>query len=305
MMESSRGPGFIGTLLALVVLAIFVLFYLFAFDEGMQGGNKNIASVIKEQTADIARLNEEIGLKGRTLSTLPALKEQAKALASANSDIQSLESRITNLEATVESATADIAEKTKEFEIYKDRYRAFVRNKAKGETLDELETTKETFKNVTIREVSAVGMQIRYEGGLKRVPYEELHPEMQDYYQFDSAQKDHALAEEDSVRKQHDAAVGAAEKVAAGESVAQNNNAINEIREKAAQKVRTLEGQIKVLESEISSLRSDLSLAASAAASARAAGRIHRDKTGEITRNINSKQTRIQNIRAEINRMPR
>jgi chromosome segregation ATPase len=128
---------------------------------------------------------------------------------------------------------------------------------------------------------------------------------MQDYYQFDTAQKNQAIAMEDSMRKQHETAVSVAENKAAEGVALQKDNAINEDREKTAQRILALEGQIKVLENDIGNLRSDLSRASAAAASARAMGRIHLDKSGQISREINSKQTRIQNLRAEINRTQR
>ena len=305
MMESSRGPGFIGTLLALVVLAIFVLFYLFAFDEGMQGGGRNIQSVIAEQERDIGRLREDTRLRGKELERLPKLNENQKALSSAMRENRDLETQINGLKDSVASTSSDISLKAKEFETYKDDYRAFVRGKAKGEIMEKLETTKGTYDNVTIREVTAIGMQIRHEGGLKRVPYEELPAKMQDYYQFDPTQKAAAIANEDSVRNQHDTAVAIAENIAAEGAAMQKDNATIENREIAERNILKMEAQVQSLQDEITRLNSDLSRASMEASSARAAGRIHLDKSGEIRRNITAKQNRISSLRTEISRSRR
>jgi hypothetical protein len=56
MMSSGRGPGVIGMLMALVVLVGFGVLFMFATDEGFQGGDQSIESIIKHQAGDIESL---------------------------------------------------------------------------------------------------------------------------------------------------------------------------------------------------------------------------------------------------------
>lgn len=211
MMESSRGPGVIGMLLALVVMAIFVMLFIFAFDEKFQGGGKSIESVIADQAREINDVKTAISEAEKQLTDVPAIKTRINELAVLKRENQSRASGIEGLVSGIEAAKEQISSLTRDSEAYKDKYRAMVRGKAKGETMERLETRDgKVYLNVTVREVSAIGIQIMHDGGLKRVPYEQLPESMVDRFQFDAKQKAAAIAKEEEERAQHDSAVSTA-----------------------------------------------------------------------------------------------
>ena len=304
MMSSGRGPGVIGMLMALVVLIGFGLLFMFAFDEGFQGGAQSIESVIASQAKEIEGCQNRIASGEKTLATAPALIATAKEVSRFKRESQSLKERIAVLKTGIETANADIAGINKNFEEYKDQYRAYVRSKAKGETMPVLETkTGIIYKNVNIREVTPVGIQIRHDEGQKRIPFEELPDSLVDYYQFDPNQKAAALADENATRDVHEAQATAAGILADQAMAEQRAKDAAEKREKTLREVATKEAQIDGLKGDIRGLQSDLDRAAAEAIAAKAAGRMHLNKSGSIGANISSKQNRISALRSEIDRM--
>ncbi len=259
LMTSARGPGVIGTILALIVLLGFGLLFMYSFDEGSQGAGKTIESVIRDQHREIESLTVRIGNhaarldqgKGRK-SILDELKKTETQAVRQRAEIEWLEERGTSLDG-------ELAAIGEEFETYKDRYRAHVRKAAEGTKLDRLTTLHgETFENVTIRQVNAVGMQIAHQAGFKRIPFEELPEDMMDLYQFCPAQKEQALAREKEIRNLHEtqvaAAKGAVEQKRAEEAVRQE--ALQ--REQNARLLQNSLDRIKTLEDEIRQLQRDI-----------------------------------------------
>ena len=210
-MSSARGPGVIGMLMALVVLVGFGLLFMFAFDEGMQGADQSIESFIAHQAKEIDNIKHTISRGEVQLGKAPALVAAEKELKATKRENQFREGMVGSLKQGIVAANQSIAAKTQEFEAYKDEYRAFTRSKAKGQTIERLQTrTGEVYEKVTIRQVTPIGIQILYDGGQKRINFEDLPPAMQDHYQFDPKQKAAALASENTVRKEHEAAVSVA-----------------------------------------------------------------------------------------------
>jgi hypothetical protein len=255
MMESSRGPGVIGMLLALVVMAIFVMLFIFAFDEKFQGGGKSIESVIADQAREINDVKTAISEAEKQLTDVPAIKTRTNELAVLKRENQSRASGIEGLVSGIESAKEQIASLTRDFEAYKDKYRAMVRGKAKGETMERLETRDgKVYLNVTVREVSAIGIQIMHDGGLKRVPYEQLAESMVDRFQFDAKQKAAAIAKEEEERAQHDSAVSTA-KAAETQGLEEKRKTEAEARKEAmARDLAVRQSRIMSMRREIDSL---------------------------------------------------
>ncbi len=215
MMESGRGPGVVGMVLALVVLAIFALLYLFAFDEGMMGTGKTIESVIAGQADQIDNLQFELERHEGELREAELLKVTADKMEAAKAENRNRDERVAALRTEIGAEGDGLSANIAGFEAYVEEYRAHVRDAAKGRILEQLETTEgKVYKDVNILEVTAVGMEIRHEGGLRRIPFEELPEEMQDHFQFDSQQKELALSKELATRNQHEARVDAAKQVA-------------------------------------------------------------------------------------------
>jgi chromosome segregation ATPase len=255
LMSSGRGPGVIGMLLALVVLVGFGVLFVFAFDEGFQGKEQSIESVIANQSKEIADLEQGIARGRARLAEAPKRDAAAGELNTLNRENRFRDGKLDSLRAGVTAAKEAIAAKQREIGAYKDEYRAFVRGRAKGTTMDRLETRGgDVYQKVSVREVTAVGMQIMHEGGQKRIPFEDLPAELQDYYQFDPAQKAAAVAREEAERGEHEAAVQVAAEAADRQDMERREKEAEANRERAARALVVIDAKIKTLAEEIRSL---------------------------------------------------
>lgn len=304
MMQSSRGPGVIGTLLALVVVLGFGLLFLFAFDEGFQGGGKSIESVIKAQASEIDNMKDEIAAGTATLEREPARIAATDGLKRVRLAMKGLEEKEGVLKSKIEALKAELLTRSEQWEAYKNEYRVFIRGKAKGQVLETLETRNgEIFKSVSIREVTAIGVQIRHDNGFKRIAFEELKDDLQDFYQFDPAQKESAVADETAARDKHEAAVAVVNGQQEELMALQHEKDDIEAKAKIQGQIAEKEAQIKNLESDINGLEHDKTMAQASADAARAAGKMHLNKTGNIDSRIRYKKNQISALQADITQM--
>jgi chromosome segregation ATPase len=304
MMSSGRGPGVIGMLMALVVLVGFGTLFMFAFDEGFQGGGPTIESEIATQAKDLDSFQARISVGKEKLALAPARTKAADELRSAKATSKTLAQNAESLKATIKERVAEIEAKQDEWSAYKDNYREFIRGQSKGQELATLETRNgDVYKNVSIREVTAVGIQIRHEEGHKRIQFEELTDEMQDHYQFDPAQKADELAREADLRKAHEAAAAVANTQADEQLAMQREKAASEAKEKVMRTIQEQQLQIETATSEVTSLEGELVRAQAEADAARAAGKMHLSKSGSINGKIRFQKNRIATLQAEIGRL--
>lgn len=291
-------------IMALIVLLGFGLLFMFAFDEGFQGGGQTIEGLIAEQATQIAGMEDRAAAGKESLALVPGRNAAADELSRVKRESLNLQNSIVRLNSRVDALNQGFVQQNDDFDGYKNDYRAHARAAAKGTEMETLETTNGgVYKRVNIREVTAIGIQIRHEEGQKRIPFEELPEAMKDHFQFDPNQKEEALAGENSVRDVHDAAVAAANVVADEEMVRQRGIEKERVREKLNQEIAVKESQIAMLKGEILSLEGDMSRAAAEASAARAAGRMHINKSGRISGNIRSKKNRISTLAMEINQL--
>lgn len=289
--------------MALIVLLGFGLLFMFAADDSERGG-KSIESVIRSQAKDIEGYQSSITHGRKTLELAPARKAATKELAGIKRDNRTLQEDAARLTKKVEDCKVEIVGRNEAWEVYKDEYRVYARGKAKGETMDQLETlTGAVYLNVAIREVTPIGIQIRHGDGQKRIPFEDLPEAMKDRFQFDPKQKDKAMAAELETQKGHDAAAVVADELAGQKMGEQRAKDSEEAKEKVRQEIAVKEGLIASLKQEITGLNSELDRAAADAVAARAAGKMHMNKSGSINSNIRSKQNRISILQAEVGQM--
>jgi len=136
------------------------------------------------------------------------------------------------------------------------------RSQAVGQQIARLETLKgDVYENVVIRDVTPIGIEIRHDAGSRRVPFEQLPPEMQRQFHFDPKEKEQALRSEHAAQSAHMAQVTTAStenpKVqGSGQSGQPNQN--EEYRLKASKAVAAKSARIQLLEDEIRSLENDL-----------------------------------------------
>ncbi|QTN31351.1 hypothetical protein HZ994_03065 [Akkermansiaceae bacterium] len=304
LFTSARGPGVIGMIMALIVLLGFGLLFMFAFEEGSQGGGRSLASVIRENTSVIANLKSDIASGASKMDQAPRLKEISSKLSSSVSLNKSLSLQISEKKNEIAGLKENLAVLEREWEDYRNTYRSFVREKAGGTSMPELKTSDGTvYVDVDIRSVSAIGMDIRHRDGFKRIGFEELPADLQDYYQFDKDQM-HAEAEREAkVRLKHDKAVAAAGRVADERKAEEMAKKAQENREKTLLAIAAKESQAKAIEDEISQIERDIVAAEAAASAARAAGKMHLNKSGSLRGTLNSKRNALSQLRAEILRL--
>jgi hypothetical protein len=255
MMSSGRGPGVIGMVLALIVLLGFGVLFLFATDERFQGADLSIEAVIARQSKEIEESQRSIGEGQKLLNETPIRVRNSKEMTKLARESATLTDRISALGREVESSKNDLLLRKTAFEAYKDQYRAYVRGKAKGETMETLETASGTvYRNVNIREVTAVGIQIRHDDGQKRIPFEDLSEAMKEQFQFDPQQKVAAIAKEENDRSEHEAAVASADLVTRQKIAAQTDKDADLQREKIARAITINQARIVSLTDEIEAL---------------------------------------------------
>jgi septal ring factor EnvC (AmiA/AmiB activator) len=296
-LSSARGPGLIGALMALVVLCGFVLFYIFVFDEDMQGGQTKMEVVIRDQATEIKGWHDQLAETRAKLARAEARVEREKERQALEGKLRTAQAAVTRLAGDLQAALKTQEELGQEAQRYKESYRQAVRQAAKGSSLASLTTTSgETYRNVIIREITAVGMQIRHDDGLKRIPYEVLPVDMQDFYQFAPDEKAAALAAEASAEREHVASMTAAEIAAVQAAQARQQDQAAEVAEQNA-------ARIAQNRSTMESLQADIRRLESAIMAERTKSGLRR--TSALQQEIDQKKRQIATLRAENNRLSR
>ena len=189
MILSGRGPGTIGMVLAMVVLAGFALLYLCVFDEGMQGANQSIESVIAQQDREIIPLTQSIALNRDKLSKAPALVAIGKQLTDVKQTQFLRAERQNQLTRDLEADTAEAASITTKLAAYKQQYITSTRNHARDRQIPHLLTRKgKTYDNAVIRNVTDLGVEIRHDGGSARIAPADLPDDLREEFHLNPAQ---------------------------------------------------------------------------------------------------------------------
>jgi hypothetical protein len=197
LLSSGRGPGVIGTLIALVVLGGFGTLYLFVFDEGLQGGQKKIEAVIRDQGIEIESHKSQIDQLRKRLEKVADLRKVSEEADALKVRVDSAAQRVTELAATKETAAAAIVSARAAWEAYKDEYRAAEWAAAVGTGLPDITLTDGTvFTDVKISKVDHKGIAITHSGGSRTIKAEELPAEVFDRFQFDLEKKDEMVRKE-------------------------------------------------------------------------------------------------------------
>lgn len=304
LFSSAKGPGVIGMIMALIVLLGFGLLFMFAFDEGSQGGGKSLESLIRDNTTEIEYLKSSVEKGNARIASTPQLKEISAKLSQSRSLNKSLVTRISAAKEQIKAVEAEMKVAGEEWEDYKNKYRAFVRNKAEGTSLPELRVSDGTvYVDVDIRKVSAIGMDIRHRDGFKRIGFEELPADLQDYYQFDKNQMLAEAEREAEIHQKLSKDVEAANKVAEEQMAEYKAKEAEVAKQKVILEIATKEARARALEGEIQQIEQEIVSAEAAAAAARAAGKMHLNKSGSLRGTLSSKRSALTRLQTEILRM--
>jgi len=190
LLTSSRGPGVIGTLLALLVLVGFGTLYIFVFDEGLQGGQKTIESVIRDQAGDIENTKIQIENAKKRIEEAAVAKSKAREADEQAARNAGLVKQIGELTAAKAAAAEEVTQAHAAWEQYKDQYRQSEWTSAVGEKMADIKTPSgQVFTNVEVKGVDHTGVRISHSAGSKTIAPEDLPPELFDRFQFDLAKK--------------------------------------------------------------------------------------------------------------------
>lgn len=196
LLSSSRGPGVIGTLLALLVLVGFGTLYMFVFDEGLQGGKQTIESVVRNQASEIETLHIQIKNSTSQMEEARQRKAVVKEAEELETRAEITGKRIAELNAAKEAATNEVAAATKAWEDYKEEYRVSEWAAAKGEKLGDLKTLSgKVYRDAVISAVDHTGMRINSPDGLVNIDTLDMPQELQDRFQFSDEIKEAVLTE--------------------------------------------------------------------------------------------------------------
>lgn len=210
LMSSGKGPGVIGMLLGLLVLAGFGSLALFVFDDDAQGGPESVQGVLKRQGKELQHLKSvladresEFAMKPVRIAAAKQLEDLQRSMQAGADRIQLLQQQIPALIESVES------ELPKQRTQYLDQYRQDVRTRAIGVKLDELETRSgRMYRQVEIRGITAGALTIRHSDGGSPIPSADLPADLYNYFQFDEQEIADANAKEaDASKKRAEAQV--------------------------------------------------------------------------------------------------
>jgi predicted nucleic acid-binding Zn-ribbon protein len=186
-LSSSRGPGVIGTVIALFVLVGFGTLYMFVFDEGLQGGQKKIEAVIRDQGIQIDSQKLQIEENQKRVEAARQFKAVSKEADELILRGEHAAKRVAELEQARQAAAAEVEAANQAWAKYRDDYRASEWAAAVGEKFDEIKTPGgEVYSNAVIRKISHKGIDVLHSNGLKLIATDDLPPELKDRFQFDA-----------------------------------------------------------------------------------------------------------------------
>jgi chromosome segregation ATPase len=204
LVSSGRGPGVIGTLIAVFVLVAFGALYTLVFDPNNLENHKKIEAVVRDLGLEIDGKKTQIESYKKEVKLVAERKAQESELRELTARVEATAKRIEEAEA--EQAAAEEAAKAaeKEWEDYKEEYRTATWAKAKGRELGTLTLSDGTvYENTTIRKVDHAGMDVMCSSGPKNIKFELLPTDLQDELQFDTVKRDDFVAGQDAAEANH------------------------------------------------------------------------------------------------------
>jgi len=272
LLTSSKGPGFIGLILALIVLMGFGSLAFFVLED--DSGGKGVNGQIKDKERHLGKLKfaEE-----KWVVTIKDYTDKQKIAV----ERSKIERQVKRKQALVETGKiklagveAKVAQAHKNIEDYKDRYRIYERGRAVGEKIDHLEIKNgKKYEQVVIRRVFNEGMDIRHKNGGTLIEYQFLPDDFLDRFQFSAKDKE---AVNRLKGRQQQEAVRVGISAAKSTKVRDFRNKINTSKYELSRTIRAIaNAEVSIKSKNAAAERADRKASEhrSKAASARAAGR--------------------------------
>ena len=306
LLTSSRGPGVIGTLLALLVLVGFGTLYIFVFDEGMQGGGKKIEAVIRDQGMLIDSNKQQIASFKQQIEEGKRLKEKEQQLSQLKVRAELGTKRLAEVAAERDEAKAATQAAGAKREEYKDAYPQSEWAAGEGEEIGDLQCLSgRKFSKVIITKVSHIGMEITDETGKRRIDSSDLPLALQDRFQFDENKKTAAAKHEDKTFENLSDNVEIANLAKKGQDKLEKVRELTEQMEKAHAGIQDAKSAEPTLLGRVDRIRAEL--AEEQAKAADRAGRRSQgiNKTPQIKEALRSAENKVSANRNDIRNFER
>ena len=293
LLTSSKGPGVIGTLLAIVVLAGFGGLMFLVTDNSKGPG---LGAQIKEKEGKVKSLQDRTKHWEKAAVTYKEHRTQLRELESAKAKLKRKQVEVERAVEAVNAQKTKTVKLREKFEEYKAQYRIAERAKAVGEEMAKLETKDgKVYERVKIREVDALGMSIRHKDGFTRIEYKRLPDALCDRFQF-SEQDAETLQKKEQAVVQRSVQGGANYKVA---------RKILDLKNKLLatnQDIGKLEAEVKRKQAEIVSSKREVETAKERAQYYRSLPNkgLNWDKAKKYERRVDVLQKRISRASASI-----
>ena len=182
LLTSSKGPGVVGTVLALIVLLGFGGLLLLV---GIESPGSGLGVQIKDKEKKINDLTGSMQHWKEAAVEYRKNREEVEKLEGVNAKIKRRKGYVELAKSDNDAIRAEIEELRKKFEDYKKQYRIAERARAVGEEMDTLTTKSgKVYHQVKIKNVTALEMRFSHRDGNTGVSYKELPDELQDRFQF-------------------------------------------------------------------------------------------------------------------------
>ena len=190
LLSSSKGPGVIGTLLALLVLVGFGSLYMFVFNDLGGPPKLTIGAQIRALEMEVDSTKIQIQNAKDRLAEAESAKARAKEGNELSNKNEVLSKQVEELTTARNAASEAVTQATADWEKYKDEYRESEWASAVGDKMPDIKTAGgEVFTNVEIKKVDHTGVRISHSGGAKTINPEDLPQDLYDRFQFDMAKK--------------------------------------------------------------------------------------------------------------------
>ena len=239
LLSSSRGPGVIGVLVALLVLGGFGTLFV-VFDDNMQGGGKKIEAVVRDLGLEIEGKKTQVATYKRDIAQGERFKDQAKAIPVLKASMEKSAAKIAELQQEIALSKGAIEERQKAWDDYKVAYRNQVWSEAEGSQIGEVKGVESgvIYPGGKILVVNHTGIKVISSSGIKPIPLKDLPVEIREQYQLNEELAAGLIAKADADEVSH---LDQVELAGLREMLGRKNAAIKA----AEEKVRTLEAKVR------------------------------------------------------------
>lgn len=197
LFSSSRGPGVIGLLLGIIVLAGFCGLGFAVFDGRLNGdfaNKRNQESATNEQR--IANLKTQIANNNENRESWRKLQQDAKAAEEVRRAVELRKPKVVELKGQVKAEENKNVAARAFWENYKEQYRAFARERLVGTEIEKLVTADgKTFENVRVTSVTPYEIKFSHANGATGVKLATLDEKLKDVLQFSEEKAEEVAAE--------------------------------------------------------------------------------------------------------------